>query len=173
MVIGPSAASAFISGYSMALAEAHGLAGGAPSSDLLKVLASGREAVRGSPGLLDEAVASLKSRGQSLPAGVRRAIEGLRLRQWVYLRDTSKYSMFIDPEENAAYAVFGLTGPIRDILGGSGVTFRAGVVEYCGRYVCDGILENHAWLGSNYKRDFSAMLSTLKREGRFYVACEL
>jgi hypothetical protein len=173
MVVEPSAASAFIRGYSMALAEAHGLAGGTPSSDLLKVLASGREAVRVSPSLLDEAIASLNSRGQSLPAGVRRAIEGLRLRQWVYLRDTSKYSIFIDPEENAAYAVLGLTGPIRNILGGSGVTFRSGVVEYCGRYVCDGILESHAWLGSNYKRDFNLLLSAIKKEGRFYVACEL
>jgi len=99
-------------------------------------------------------------------------MESLRLTQWVYLKDTTKYSIFIDLEENAAYAVVGLTDRIRNILGGAAVTFRTAVVEYQGKYVCDGILESHTWLGPNYKRDFNAKFSELKREGRFRVACE-
>jgi hypothetical protein len=101
-----------------------------------------------------------------------RAIDSLRLRQWVYLKDTTKYSIFVAPEEHEAFGVVGLTDRVRDILGGAAVTFRGGVVEYRGKYVCDGILESHMWLGPSYKRDFNALFAALKREGRFRVACE-
>jgi hypothetical protein len=90
----------------------------------------------------------------------------------VYLKDTTKYSIFIDPDGYEAFAVVGLTGPIRGILGGAAVTFRAGVVDYEGRFVCDGILGSHMWLGPNYKRNFSAMFAAMKKDGRFRVSCE-
>ena len=172
MVIDPESADTFIAGYKMLLSEAHRLAGGRSSPNLLRTLASGREAVRANPELLGQAVACLEESGERLSSDVRRAMGSLRLRQWVYLKDTTKYSIFIAPEENEAFGVVGLTDRIRNILGGAAVTFRAGVVEYQGKYVCDGILESHMWLGPNYKREYNSMFAALKREGRFRVACE-
>lgn len=172
MVLEPQAASAFIARYKMVLNEAHRLVGGQPSANMLQDLALGREAIHDTPEVLARAIASLEDRGESLPLDLRRAVESLRLRQWVYLKDFAKRSIFIDAEENQAYGVVGLTGPIRNILGGAGLTFRAGVVEFRGRYVCDGILKNHAWLGPSYKRDFSSQFAALKKEGRFRVGCE-
>jgi len=171
-MIDPGAASSFITAYSLVLAEAYQLSDGKPSSNLLAVLASGREAIGQTPDLLQRAIASLEARGTGIPAEFRRAISSLRLRQWVYLKDTTKYSVFLDPERREAYAVVGLTGPIRGILGGADVTFRAGVVDLRGRYVCDGILGSHVWLGPNYKREFRTLFATLKREAQFHVACE-
>jgi hypothetical protein len=172
MVIDPQSANLFISEYKRALTEAHRLAGGPPSPSTLQVLASARRSTQESTELLDKAILSLEAYGAALPPEVLRAIRSLRVRQWIYLRDTASYSIFIAPEEREAFAVLGLTNRVRDILGRSAVAFRAGVVEFRGRYVCDGILENHVWIGANYKREFSAMLAELKDAGRMYVACD-
>jgi hypothetical protein len=172
MIIDPKAASVFIADYTRLLVEAHRLANGQTSPNVLQVLAFGRGAIRRTPALLGKAVTSLEHQGERLSPEFRRAVDSLRLTQWIYLRDTTKYSIFVDSEGDEAYGVVGLTGPIRSILGGASVTFRAGVVEYLGKYVCDGILENHMWLGANYKRDFNARFSAIKKEGRFRAACE-
>lgn len=173
MVLEPTAARAFLADYKRLLNEAHRLAGGQATGNMLHDLALGRDAIEEAPDLLARALASLEERGEAVPDDIRRAIETVRLRQWVYVRDFARRSIFIDAEENKAYGVVGLTGPIRTLLGGAGVAFRAGVVEFCGRYVCDGILKDQTWLGASSKRDFSAQFVVLRREGRFHVACEL
>jgi hypothetical protein len=169
VVIDPRSAGVFIADYKRLLFEVHRLAGRPALPDLLQTLASGRETLQANPALLTQAVSSLEERGECFSSEVRRAVESLRLRQWVYLKDTSKYSIFLASEEREAFGVVGLTDRVRNILGGSSVTFQAGVVEYCGRYVCDGLLRNHMWLGPNYKRDFGSLLADLKAEGRFRV----
>jgi hypothetical protein len=172
VVIDPRSAAVFIADYKRLLSEAHRLARGPALPNLLQTLASGRDAIQTTPGLLSQAVIRLEESGKPLSSEAQRAIEKLRVRQWVYLKDTSKYSIFVAQEEQEAFGVVGLTDPIRRILGGSAVTFRAGVVEYRGRYVCDGLLGSHAWLGPNYKRDFNALFKELRAEGRFHVHSE-
>ena len=142
----------------------------APSSN--EMLAAAREAVDANPALIGAAATSLEANGHAVPHDVLHAVETLRFKQWVFLRDTTTHSVFIEPDGNEAYAVLGLTDRIRNILGGSAVAIKAGVVEYRGRYVCDGIVGNPIWLGSNLKKEFNAALSHLKKKGRFHVACE-
>lgn len=171
MVIDPQSAGRFIAGYKSLLSEVSRLVGDPPSDNMLDMLAAAREHVKTNPALIEQAATALESAGQPVATDVLCAIETIRIRQWVFLRDTTKYSIFISPKENEAYAVLGLNDRIRNLVAGSAIAFNAGVVEYCGRYVCDGIVENPVWLGPNYKREFSSMLAELKKEGRMYVAC--
>lgn len=170
MVIEPQSAQTFINGYSRLLAEIHRLSNGKAGLELLNMLAAGRDVAMTSPSIVGSAIAELEKKGNPVPPEVVGAIKSLQLKRWIYLRDTTAYSVFLDPSGNDAYAVLGLTDRLRDILGGSGVSFRTGVVEFCGRFVCDGIVSNPVWLGSNYRKEFAARLSALKKEGRFHVS---
>jgi len=172
MIVDPPSAAHFIAGYTSILSEIHRQSGGKPYKQLLEMLAAAREAMNASPALINAAAASLEANGQAVPPDVLHAIETIRLKQWVFLRDTTTHSVFIEPDANDAYAVLGLNDRIRNIVGGSAVAIKAGVVEYRGRYVCDGIVGNPIWLGSNLKKEFNAALSHLKKKGRFHVACE-
>lgn len=170
MVIDPQAAQIFINGYSRLLAEVHRLSNGKSGLALMNMLAAARDVTIASPSIVESAASKLDENGSPVPQEVVFAIKSLQLKQWVYLRDTTAYSVFLEPSGKDAYAVLGLTDRLRDILGGSGVSLRTGIVEFGGRYVCDGIVSNPVWLGSNYRKDFAALLAALKKEGKFHVS---
>jgi hypothetical protein len=169
MVIDPEAAGQFISGYKNLLSEVHRLSGGKPGMELLNMLASAREAVVKEPSLIETAASNLDSAGHALPPDVLEAIRSLRLQRWVYLRDTTKYSIFMDMEGKDAYAVLGLTQRLRDIVGGTGIVLMTGIFHFHGAFVCDGIVSNVIWLGSNYRREYAATFASLKKSGHFHV----
>jgi hypothetical protein len=170
MVIAPRAAETFIHGYSSLLAEVHRLSKGEADLELLKMLAAARDITVATPSIIESAASKLEDSGSPVPPEVVKACKSVQLKQWVYLRDTKTYSVFLEPTGKAAYAVLGLTNRVRDLLGCSGVSFRAGLVEYSGHFVCDGIVSNPVWLGPNYRKDFSANLAVLKKEGSFHVS---
>jgi hypothetical protein len=132
--------------------------------------AAARQRVVESPWLIDAAAAALDAKGASIPKDVLDAIKTIQLKHWIFLRDTSKYSVFLDPDGKAAYAVLGLTDPLRNIVGGSAVAFTTGVVAYGGHYVCDGIIGKIVWLGPNLKKTFNAKLSALRKTGVLYTS---
>ena len=170
MVIDAQAAQTFIHGYSKLLAEVHRLSDGKAGLELLNVLADAREVITASPSMIESAAAELERKESPVPLEVIAAIKSLQLKQWIYLRDTTRYSVFLEPSGKDAYAVLGLTNRLRDLLGGSGISFRTGMVEFGGRFVCDGIVSNPVWLGANYRKEFSAGLARCKQEGRFHVS---
>lgn len=170
MVIDPQAAQIFILSYSKLLAEVHRLSNGNAGLPLLEMLANAREATIASPSIIESAAAELERKESPVPLEIIAAIKSLQLKQWVYLRDTTRYSVFLEPSGKDAFAVLGLTNRLRDILGGAGVSFRTGMVEFGNRFVCDGIVSNPVWLGTNYRKEFSANLAILKKEGRFHVS---
>lgn len=172
MVIDPQSAQIFINGYSKLLAEVHRLSNGRAGMTLLEMLADAREFIMASPSIIVSAASALERKDSPVPLEVIAAIKSLQLKQWIYLRDTTRYSVFIEPSGKDAYAVLGLTNRIRDLLGGSGVSFRTGIIEFAGHFVCDGVISNPVWLGANYRKDFSANLAILKNEGRFHVSPE-
>ena len=172
MIIDSQSAQIFINGYSKLLAEVHRLSNGKAGMPLLEMLADAREVIVASPQTIESAMLSLDQKESSVPPEIISAIKSLQLKQWVYLRDTTRYSVFLEPSGKDAYAVLGLTNRVRDLLGGSGVSFKTGVVEFAGHFVCDGIASNPVWLGANYRKDFSANLAILKKEGRFHVSPE-
>lgn len=101
-------------------------------------------------------------------AAMLEAIAALRIRSWIYLKDTTAYSVWMDEAGERAYGVLGLTQRVRDLCqGGSGVILTAGLMPLGGRWVTDGLVENLAWLGPNYRRDLKQAYNRLRQSGRF------
>jgi hypothetical protein len=168
MIIAPQAAKAFISGYTRLLTQVHLQSNGGPNPELVQILAAARQSIVESPSLIDAAAAALDAKGPSIAKHVLDAIKTIQLKHWIFLRDTSRYSVFLDPDGKAAYAVLGLTD--HTIVGGSAVAFTTGVVAYRGHYVCDGIIGKIVWLGPNMKKTFNATLSVLRKSGGFHTS---
>ncbi len=96
------------------------------------------------------------------------AIAALRVQRWIYLKDTTSYSVWLDERCEAAYGVLGLTDRLRLVAQGqSGVVVHAGVFPLQGRWVSDGLLEGPVLLGKNYRRSFTDAYNKLRRLGRF------
>ncbi len=132
------------------------------------LIATGRQRLRDDPDVLDEIVKARTQSGHPPDPQVVEAVATLRVQNWIYLRDTRHYSIFLDTELEAAYAVYGLTERLRDVVGDSGAIIETGLIEYDGKFVCDGIITMVVWLGVDYRRDLGRELDRLKREGRFY-----
>jgi hypothetical protein len=173
MVLTPVAANAFIAGYTKLMVEIHGSKQKRERSKLLEVLAASRERFAADPSLIEPALASLAARNEEVSPDVVAAVRTLEVKQWVFLKDTRAYSVFVDPSGQAAYAVLGLTDRIRDITGGSGAVVETGIVRYLGHFVCDGIISRTIWLGRNYKADFNDTFVKLRAQGQFHVKCEI
>jgi len=173
MLLDPAAAEAFITGYSRVLRRVAGdVDDRGAGRGMLKVLAQARHRVKQNPALLEQAVAELQASVQPLDEEVLCAIRTLRVDDWVYLRDTKNYSVFIQRSGEFALGVLALTQRMRDIVGGSGVVIEAGVVEYRGRFVCDGLVSRVVHLGPSYRRSFDAAYRALRARGRFEVGGE-
>jgi len=164
MVVDPKTANEFIDGYKEFLLYAAGVAGDNEEKELLDKLAFGRNAYLAEKELLSRfRVAKGKT-----PEWVLQAIERVQVSDWVYLRDTTKYSLFIKADQSAAYAVQGLTEPIKEIFGSSGIYLRAGVFPLGQLFVCDGLIAKLAHLGRNYREAFNDTYCELKSSGRFF-----
>jgi hypothetical protein len=167
MVLEPALASQFIRGYTMLLLEI----GGQDHQDqvLLYRLAAARILLVNDPSLLDKAVQSLTERSVEVDAQVVAALRSLRLKKWVYLRDTRSYSVFIDDESEEAFAVSGLNDRLRDIIGDSGAFLEIGLLPFAGRFICDGIITQVVWLGRGIRAELNETFAEIKSAGRFYV----
>ena len=159
----------FIQGYSLVMLEIAGGGWRREDGSILPFLAKGRAKFVKDPTLLEKAIHALQLRSAEPGPEVLSALRGLDTRQWVYLRDTKTYSIFLDPSEEQAYGVLGLTERIRNIVGGSGVVLETALVHYCGRIVCDGVVSQMTRLGPSYRQSFNEKLRTLKAEGRFHA----
>lgn len=169
MILDPADAQRFIRWYSLLLLEVLGAASHQVQGSLVATLVQGRTKLMKQPALLQEAKTKLAAQYADIDCDVVEAVESLNVRKWVYLRDTKLHSIFVDEAADHAFGVVGLTERLRDLLSGSGVWLEAGVVRYRERFVCDGLLGQPVWLGSNYKKRFNERYRALKAEGRFYV----
>lgn len=160
-------AEAFIRDYQLVLLMLTTRRDAASRQDFLADLMDGRRKLADQPELIDVAPEKLDAKGVNVDPCVAQAIRTLRLREWIYLRDTRYYSIFLDSESDAALAVVGLTDRLLHLLGGSGVYFEAGVVEYAGEYVCDGLLNTVALLGPDYRRSCNEAYGAIRKAGGF------
>jgi len=171
MIVGAEEALAFIQGYQHLMLTVLGPEAVKGSQDTLALLAAGRKQYLADPSRLDRALEALASQSITVPAEVLAAVRTLEVKNWVYLRDTRAYSVFIDPEGQAAYGVLGLTQRFRDLLGDSGAIVEVGLMCYGGRYVSDGLVTRAVWLGRGYRQEFTARLGELRLQGAFHSRC--
>ncbi|MGS0740912.1 hypothetical protein ACVBEF_03600 [Glaciimonas sp. GG7] len=96
------------------------------------------------------------------------AIAAIRIGCWAYLKDTRSYSVLLLECDTTAYAVLGLTDPLRTMAQGcNGLMMETGVLPLNGRWVCDGLFKNPMWIGPNMRRDLNAEYQTMRKKGRF------
>jgi hypothetical protein len=161
-----AAADAFIAGYKRVLLRVAGTVR-ENGSDPLETLVHARRRVMENAAILNQALAD-ETTPIADPA-VLRAIGTLRVDDYVYLKDTRDYSIFVEASGNAAFGVLGLTERIRDIVGVSGVIIETGLVRYCGRFVCDGLVSRLVHLGPAYRRSYTGVYRDLRTQGCFQV----
>ena len=169
MLLPPDSAFRFINGYKAVLLEVLKASGATPGGDIIRDLSAARSHAKQRQSSITEALFALEARGSAIDADVVRALQTLKVAQWVYLRDSAQYSVFIDMEVQNAYAVKALTIPIRRVASGCPATFEAGLFEFCGHYVCDGIIVNPVYLGTNYKSQFNAAYASIRKAGKFHA----
>ena len=173
MYLDPSDAQRFIQGYKLLMLELLGEQEGRGISSVVPLLAKARAKLMRKPALLRKSIVQLEARNTRLDREVVIALEGLEVRQWVYLRDTKLHSIMIDSSADRAFGVIGLPQGIRDIVGGTGVIIEAGLVRYCGRYVCDGVISQVVWLGPGCRRSWNETFKEIKASGQFHVKADI
>ena len=62
----------------------------------MAMMQKARNAIVQDPSLITKAVAAMEKAGEPWPKDMQRAIASLRVGHWVYLRDTSGYSVFLE-----------------------------------------------------------------------------
>ena len=138
---------------------------------LTQWLALGRDRFVADRALLD----NYRKAHPSADAEMLDAIAQTQFGQWVHLKDTNTYSVLMDMDATRAYAVLGLTQPLRHIdagegyVMGSGLVMKAALVPLHGRWVCDGLIQNPVWLGPGYKRSYTGSYTALRKAGGFSV----
>jgi hypothetical protein len=172
MVLEPPSAAQFIQGYKTLLLEIELEVSGSGARPIVEKLVAARKQLHQDCSLLKTALDRLKAKNFDMSPAVIEAVEDLQLEQWIYLRDTKRYSIFIHPKGHCAFGVVGLTDPIRHLVGSSGVVMETGLARYCGRFVCDGLVSGVIVLGPNYRKSYARRYSSLKADGHFYVQYE-
>jgi hypothetical protein len=167
-LLDPSTATEFIEGYKRFLLTVE-TADQAAKGGILEILVGARRQIASDPALLRDMLADAKKITPGLGDPVLQAIGTLRVENWVYLKDTRSYAVFMDPTGDFAFGVRALTQRIRDIVGTSGVLLETGIIRYRGHYVCDGLVSGVVHLGRNYLRSFASTYEKLRRQGRFEV----
>jgi len=173
MVLEPKDATDFIQGYTKFMTAIYELSSPRVQQPVIEVIQEARGRYCADRTLLEKALIKLEAQSKTIDPEVLNAIRSLEVKKWVYLKDAKTYSVFIDPDGNAAYAVLGLTDRIREFAGATGMIFEAGLVRYKGRFVCDGIVASPIFLGQSYRKDFNAVLSRIKRQGNFHAKSNL
>lgn len=167
-LLDPAAAAAFIDGYKRFLLTVPS-GGRADEGSGLQTLVDSRDRIAKNPELLRDLLARAMSAMPDLDGSVLQAIGSLRVANWVYLRETRSYAVFLDPTGDSALGVRALTQRIRDIVGTSGVLLETGIIRYRGHYVCDGLMSSVVHLGRNYLQSFTSIYRDFRTRGRFEV----
>ena len=167
MILDERSAAIFINSYQKLLLEICGPTG--ENVKLLERLVKGRKKLMSDVSSLDDAVSSIHGHGQHVNETVVAAATSLQVKPWVYLRDTRRYSIFMEPAGMLAYGAVGITNPIKELLGGSGALVETGLLLYDGHIVCDGLISPLAWIGPSHKKNFNEALSNIRSAGNFYT----
>ncbi len=171
MLIEPYAARRFIKGYTSLLLAIGQQTGVSDEYEDLAKLAVLRAYLQANPDSLELAIAALAAQGKALEPDIAHAMRTLRIDHWVYLRSTTQHAIFIDKESKNAYAVLALNDPVNNIVGKGSAMIQAGLCEFEGHYVFDGLVTQVVHLGAGYRRSYADGLAAIKKRGAFHTQC--
>lgn len=172
MLIDACDSARFIETYSLLLSRVSGARVPRTSGAYHRYLVDARERLVSQPALLDDVLTALKREGQHVCPEVIAAVRTLQVKRWLFLKETARYAVLIDPDADCVYGALGLTQRLRDVIGGSGAFLETGVLAFNGRYLIDGLVANVVWLGPNTRKEGAEWLRRLRAEKRFYVLSE-
>jgi hypothetical protein len=132
-------------------------------------LADARALVHANPRLTDAALEKLASENEAVEPTVVAALRTLRLNQWVYLRQAKTFAVFLDKEIKSAYAVRALTTPLNELLDEPPFMLEAGLLEFEGHFICDGLVLNPIALGPGYRAQLNSAYTRIRKEGNFHA----
>ena len=169
MQLDPNTAQTFIEGYKQILQMVYSLYGMKGHRTPVERMIAARMPLFQETELLDEAVAALARRkGVVVDKEVIAAIRTLEVGKWVYLRDLTHHSVLLHPDGYVAYGVVGLTQSLRELTGGPGLLFEAGIMAIPGHFICDGLLSEVVALGSGFIADYNQVFKEVKATGAFH-----
>lgn len=99
---------------------------------------------------------------------IKTAIKSLDVADWAYLRDTDKFSLFVKSNASIGVAVLGLTQPIKEIFGCTGLYLKTGIVQLGNHFTIDGLISDPTKLGEGYENVFGKAFDKLKKRGAFF-----
>ncbi len=169
MLLPRDSALRFIEGYKAILLRVLDEAGLARSDSITGDLAAARTHAKDKRDLVEQAIADLEVQGRPVEASVVSAVRTMKVDNWVYLRHTRTFAVFLDKEIQNAYEVKALTTPLNQLVDEPPFVFEAGLFEYEGAFVCDGLALNPVALGPGYRAQFKAAYSAIRKAGRLHV----
>jgi hypothetical protein len=159
----------FINGYKPVLLRVLANTKTAAKGSINDDLASARSLLKDDRGLLETALSDLAAEGSPIEADVASAIRSIKIELWMYLKHTKTFAVFLDKEVKNAYAVRALTTPLNELVDEPPFAFEAGIFEFEGVYVCDGLALNPVALGPGYRSQLKAAYSLLRKSGHFHA----
>lgn len=169
MLIDEVSARNFIHGYTVLMFAIEGIDTEKPEDNPSPIILRGREKLSKDRSLLNTAISQLAPiTKQRIDPDVFDAVNTMELSYWVYLKDTRWYSIFIKSDKTSAFAVLGLNDKFRDICGGSGLIFKAGIAPFRNSFISDGLFEDATYLGRNYILEYNEAFEYLKQSGKFF-----
>jgi hypothetical protein len=159
----------FINGYKPALLRVLANTGTTESGSINADLTAARSLVKDNPHLIEAALADLAAEGSPVEPAVAAAIRSMKVELWLYLKHTKTFAVFLDKEAKNAYAVRALTTPLNELLDEPPFALEAGVFEFEGLFVCDGLALNPVALGPGYRSQLKATYSLLRKSGNFHA----
>ena len=162
----------FINGYKPALLRVLGNTSTPTTGSINDDLAAARSLVTQDRTLIETAFAELEAEGTPVEPEVAAAIRSMQVGLWLYMRQVKTFAVFLDKEVKNAYAVRALTTPINELVSDPPFAFEAGLFQFAGVFVCDGLALNPVALGPGYGAQLKAAYSKLRKEGFFHERAE-
>ena len=159
----------FINGYKPTLLRVLANAGNKETGEINTDLTAARTLAKDNPSLIEVALASLAEEGKPVEPDVASAIRSIRVELWLYVKHTKTFAVFLDAKAENGYAVRALTTPLNELVDEPPFAFEAGIFEYEGMFVCDGLVLNPIALGPGYRSQLKAAYSLLRKSGGFHA----
>ena len=168
MLLPPDLSFRFIEGYKAVLLRVLSNADSARTDSVVVDLVTARTHAKAEPGLISQAIKELAALGHQLEPAIVDAIQSMRVDQWVYLRHTKSFAVFLDKDARNAYEVRALTTPLYELIQQPPVFIETGLFDYAGKFVCDGLVQSPVALGRGYKQQLEAAYSAARKAGRLH-----
>jgi hypothetical protein len=162
----------FIEGYKSALLRVLSNTRTPTTDSVNDDLETARSLAKTDSGLIEAAFADLAAEGRPIEPEIVEAIRSMKVAQWLYLRQTKTFAVFLDKDATSAYAVHALTTPLYQLVGEPPFAMEIGLFEYEGQFVCDGLALNPVALGPGYRNQLTAAYSRIRKAGRFRAHTE-